>query len=84
MTSGMLEESSKWNFGVGLGSLLSASQVLMSSRSAAARSMPRMPMAAVLLGTAADSWKRGQGQGGSESVPGKRGGIPSPSAELGP
>lgn len=48
MTSGTLEDSSKWNFGVGLGSLLSASQVLMSSRSTAARSKPRMPMAAVL------------------------------------
>lgn len=84
MTSGVLEESSKWNFGVGLGPLLSASQVLMSSRSAAARSIPRMPMAAVLLGTAADSWKRGQGWGGSESEPGKRGGIASPSAESGP
>lgn len=84
MTSGVLEESSKWNFGVGLGPLLSASQVLMSSRSTAARSMPRMLMAAVLLGTAVDSWKRGQGWGGSESVPGKRGGIASLSAEARP
>lgn len=84
MTSGVLEESSKWNFGVGLGPLLSASQVLMSSRSAAARSMPRMTMAAVLLGTVVDNWKGGQSWGLSESVPGKRGGIASPFAESGP
>lgn len=61
MTSGMLGESSKWNFGVGLGPLLSASQVLMSSRSAAARSMPRMPMAAVL-------WEPQQTAGKADSV----------------
>lgn len=45
-TSGTVEESSKWNFGVELRSLPSASQVLMSSRSTAARSIPRMLMAA--------------------------------------
>lgn len=51
-TSGTVEESSKkWNFGVGLRSLPSASQVLMSSRSTAARSIPRMPMAMALRGS---------------------------------
>lgn len=48
MTSGTVGDSSKWNFGVGLGSLPSASQVLMSSRNTVTRSIPLIPMTAQL------------------------------------
>lgn len=73
MTSGTVGESSKWNFGVGLGSLPSASQVLMSSKSTAARSIPLIPMATELRARRRERRQFAAGErDGVEAVRGER------------
>lgn len=73
MTSGTAGESSKWNFGVGLRSLPSASQVLMSSRSTAARSIALIPMATLVRARRRERLQSAAGErDGMEAVRGER------------